>query len=577
MRNLSLSLVALVAAATFAPAQNIVCPDIYANVGGAGTSAFVWRNTPVYCQQLYMSDHFTGRGIDYPISITRLRWRSNTVGAAGSYSNVAVRMSTSASDWINMSTTFATNKGPNDIEVYNGVVNVAQGNGLSPGNYVVDITLTTPFVYNPLAGNLLIEFASQAGPTLPNGNLPQIDCAANQGNNARARRLSNGTYTDPANPGTTVGALSFFAPVISIDFQDPAGLARRTPYGQGCYHRPLSFYENFAAGTFDLGSATGGTTGFTLTPVGNGGYVALPGVTGWYTPTSGDLGLLDDSVSPPQALPFTFPYTGGTTTALEIGSNGSIWMQTGGTTDPGADPAALLAQGARFVPLWTDHNPAALDPTTNLPYGSIHFDVDPSNQTVYVTWLGVPLWEGTQTNTYLSTFQVAFHQSGQVEYRYRGCNPALYQALVGWSPGGNVSDPGSRDISATLPFSTGDGNLPLTLNVPQRPVLGTTVNLTTTNVPNGTLVGGQVMSFTQYNPGLPLTALGADGCFQYVGADVSHLLLPSGPTVVFSFALPNNPALSGLVAYTQTATFSAGFNALGVIFSNGLRLELGTL
>lgn len=51
------------------------------------------------------------------------------------------------------------------------------------------------------------------------------------------------------------------------------------PYGTGCYDKSTaSFYETFAANTFDLSN-----TSLLLTPTGNG-YIGLPCSNSWWTP-----------------------------------------------------------------------------------------------------------------------------------------------------------------------------------------------------------------------------------------------------------------------------------------------------
>ncbi len=558
-------------------AQDIICPDLYANAGGPGTSGLVWRNTAFRCQVIYEADHWTGRGIDYPITITRLQWRSNTVGTAGQYSQVQVNLSTApvGIDWSTMSTTFATNQGLDNTVVYNGAVNVAQGNGLSPGNYVVDIILTTPFVYNPASGQgLVVEMDAALAPTFTGTGttLPQMDCSSNVSQNARARRNSAATSA------ALTGGLSYFAPVMKFDYTEPAGLARKTKYGAGCYDRPQSFYELFAPAGFDLAGTATTVNSIRLIPNGQGGFVALPGSNQWFTPTSPDLLLADDSVSPPQALPFTFNYQFGSTTAIEIGSNGLVWMQPGGTTTPGASVAELLSSGTRFAALWCDLNPAAVDPVTTLPIGgSIHFDVNPSGQEVYATWLGVPLWEATQTNTYQQTFQVMLNSSGECEFRYMDCNPALYQTITGFSPGGNVRDPGSIDISTSMPFNTGDGSVAVAVDADARPVLGTSINLVTSDIPLTAFIGAQIFGLQELNPGVSLAGLGAPGCSQFTNIDASQILFLSGTTTSVPFVVPSAPAFVGVEIKTQSAILVNGVNALGLLTSNGLKLELGSV
>jgi hypothetical protein len=119
-------------------------------------------------------------------------------------------------------------------------------------------------------------------------------------------------------------------------------------------------------------------------------------------------------------------------------------------------------------------------------------------------------------------------------------------------------------------------NAPLSLGASPRPILGNTVVLTTTAIPAATQIGVTILSFTQFNPGLNLTPIGMAGCSQYTGLDVTLLFLPAGGTGSSSINIPTNASYSGMHVFSQAATFSSGFNTLGVVASNGLDLGLGT-
>src|SRR5262249_26887843 len=71
---------------------------------------------------------------------------------------------------------------------------------------------------------------------------------------------------------------------------------------------------------------------------------------------------------------------------------------------------------------------------------------------------------------------------------------------------------GARAIN----YGTGCNNFaPLTLSASARPVQGTVIQMVTTNIPATALVGANLMSFTQHDPGIDLTSLGMPGCFRY--------------------------------------------------------------
>lgn len=344
---------------------------------------------------------------------------------------------------------------------------------------------------------------------------------------------------------------------------DPAW-AMRTRYGAGCYDRPSTYYEYFLAGTFDLAGTATQTNSIRMTPF-NGGYSVVQGSNQWFTPVTANLGLGDDTISIPLVMPFTLNYPGGSTTTVFACSNGFVWLQ------PNAYPyfrpivRELLTLGPRLCPLHMD-----LSPNVG---GSVHYDVEPGNGAVHVTWVNVPEYQ--QTNSQ-NTMQVTIFSNGSIEYRWRAIANVGWPGLVGWSPGTGVNDPGSIDISASLPFASGNDTRPLTLAASARPILGNTIQLVTGDIPAGTLVGAMVLSFIRHDPGLPLAALGMPGCQQYTGLDATQLLLPTGSIHSQPFALPANPVFNGAHVYCQAVTFSAGFNALGAIASNGLDLRAGT-
>jgi len=184
----------------------------------------------------------------------------------------------------------------------------------------------------------------------------------------------------------------------------------------------------------------------------------------------------------------------------------------------------------------------------------------------------------------VSNFQLAIFSSGDIEMRWGamvtgtgGTNPLL----VGWTPGGGVVNPGDVDISAlTTAFTTGPtDNPPLDLALSARPQLGTSPGFVTSNIPAGTFLGALLLSFGQVNPGLDLAFLGAPKCKQYVDllSAVSSVFVVAGTSSTFNFPIPNLPAYNGQLLFGESATFTAGYNSLGVIASNGVRLVIGSL
>jgi hypothetical protein len=108
-------------------------------------------------------------------------------------------------------------------------------------------------------------------------------------------------------------------------------------------------------------------------------------------------------------------------------------------------------------------------------------------------------------------------------------------------------------------------------------VLGTTINLVTSGIPGGTLLGATIFSNIQHDPGIDLGSIGMPGCNRYVDLEVSRIFLVSAATGSVPQSIPNSPSFAGVQVHCQSATFSPGFDPLGVIASNGLTLVLDVL
>jgi hypothetical protein len=75
--------------------------------------------------------------------------------------------STTSRSVAGLSTTFANNIGTNNTLVFDGTMTLATENLPGPGNtrqFDIVYPLTTPFLYDPAAGNLLLDFRISSGP-----------------------------------------------------------------------------------------------------------------------------------------------------------------------------------------------------------------------------------------------------------------------------------------------------------------------------------------------------------------------------------------------------------------------------
>lgn len=564
MKRAHLSLLSLSICATLS-AQNVAVPSIFANAEG-GTSGNIWRNGINRVQGFYDTANFAGQGIDSPIDIGRVQWRAagGLTGTAGSYPAVDIFLGYSATDFLAPSTTFATNRTASHTLCYSGPVAFAVAAGTTPNSWYIDLPLTTAFRYDPSLGqDLLIEIVINGTPTITPATL---SCGFNA-----AAHLCNSVRSVGSTTATT-GSVSAFAPVVNLFYTEPPGVGRRENFGTGCIDQAVSYYELFAPGTFDLGGSSGVTNSIQMVPNASGGYTVLPGSNTWATPTSPDLLLGDDAVSAAQPLSFAFAHPGGSTMAVIVGSNGHLWLGAAGATTPVGTPTTLFAEPARLSPYWTD-----LDPSAATGAGSVHFEEDVARGAAYVTWQNVPMWEATPSvPRFLNNVQVALFDTGVVEFRYQDCNAPTYAIITGFTPGGGARDGGSVDISGSMPLVTGPDMVPLGLSAASRPVTGTSVDLVTTAIPTGTVLSANILSFSEFLPGLPLDLLGMPGCFQFVALHNSTILFGTG-SQSRSLSIPNDLFWVGTVLRSQTASLVPGINAFGALSSNAVRLTIGSL
>jgi hypothetical protein len=82
---------------------------------------------------------------------------------------------------------------------------------------------------------------------------------------------------------------------------------------------------------------------------------------------------------------------------------------------------------------------------------------------------------------------------------------------------------------------------------------------------------------TPLTPPLDLAVIQMPGCFLYQFPDVTFGFAVTGANVPFPVQIPNLNNFNGARLLWQSLTVSAGFNALGLLSSNGVRLNLGQL
>lgn len=390
------------------------------------------------------------------------------------------------------------------------------------------------------------------------------------------------TFSNDGIQGIAWTGAAVDSPNLRLNYTPDPNAGYFTAIGEGCYFRPQAFYENFPA------SATAPDIANTSQQWINVGtnYIVVPAGLALVPPTSPNLVLgafgasscacWDDAITAPITLPFTFNAPGGVSTnQITIASNGCIYLEavTNGAYTPytGASYGGTSFRDgpARIAPYFHD-----LDPSAG---GSMHYEVDPANQFVRITWLNVPEWP---VPTALNTMQVTLYSTGNVDMYLGGlANTGVgngNNAYWGYTQGNGARLGTSIDISASLPLTTGDGAIPPVLGMTGRPVLGTTPNIRTTNITQGTIVqvlaGGSALQPVPIDLGF----IGMPGCALTTNPFVflTNILTPNN---AFDQPLnvPNTPALINSQLVFQAAPLTAGYNTAGLLLSNGICVRVG--
>jgi hypothetical protein len=369
-----------------------------------------------------------------------------------------------------------------------------------------------------------------------------------------------------------VGGWNSNTGTFSLNVNGPGGggggtvIATNTSIGQGCIRQFASFYELFTAGSIDLANSS-------MSMLYNGtGYITLPGITTFVPPSATATALtLGDDAQTTVTLTSPLPYVGGATTTLSVCSNGYVSVDaTGNGTAYFPNVANFLAATYTGWWMWHDFNPSVA--------GSGQVKFEEVGSIAYVTWDGVYSYGTTNPETFQLQFDTA---SGNVHFVWGTLSGSGIGYLVGYSPGGASTDPGNRDISATLPttFTVDPVDvLPLGISATSRPVVGTNWNLTVNNIPPTGILGVDVFGLS--DPGInDLFFLGAPGCGLRASLDYTGGWLVS-PTAGHTFVLPipNNPTLLNVHVYTTSAVFQVPtVNAFGAITANGIDGMIGNL
>jgi hypothetical protein len=208
-------------------AQVVVVPNAVAtNDGNASITA---PANPGSARVMLLLDASQFGSLSGPSFLTQLARRADTIpGPSGPRTQILrVYASTTSRSVARMSTTFSQNIGTNNTLVFDGTVTVSTQNLPGPGNtrqFDIVTRLTSPFFYDPAAGNLLVEvqYFSDDGPSL------QWDAV---------------TTADPfvrtiIGPGSPTSPTGFFinSPVYQFTFESPPLVTIRASQVEVCWN-----------------------------------------------------------------------------------------------------------------------------------------------------------------------------------------------------------------------------------------------------------------------------------------------------------------------------------------------------
>lgn len=160
-KMLMLCLTAILSVASVAKADLIVVPNGNTTVEGNARLNTAPLNNASRYQQIFSASQF-GNSTS-PILITQLAFRPDATQASAFSNNISqlrLDLSTTSTTVAGLSSTLASNIGANNATVFNSAITLSSANLPGPGNtklFDIVITLTTSFLYDPTAGNLLLD------------------------------------------------------------------------------------------------------------------------------------------------------------------------------------------------------------------------------------------------------------------------------------------------------------------------------------------------------------------------------------------------------------------------------------
>ena len=142
----------------------LVVPGDYETTEGSGDNSYPFNKPTMRYQQVYNNEEFSALDSFY---IDEILFRPDSY-AGESFSstlpNVDIFLSTTSMDAGGLSSTFSDNIGSDETLVHSGALSLSSAfTGGEPKDFDIVITLSTPFLYDPSLGNLLLDVRNYSG------------------------------------------------------------------------------------------------------------------------------------------------------------------------------------------------------------------------------------------------------------------------------------------------------------------------------------------------------------------------------------------------------------------------------
>ena len=206
-------------------AQVIVAPNALAT--NDGNSSITAGSGGAFRSMLILDASQFG-ALSGPSFLTQIARRPDRIpGPSGPLAmTYRIYVSTTSRSVAGMSTTFSQNIGTNNTLVFDGTITYTTANLPGPGNtrqFDIVTGFTTPFLYDPAAGNLLLDFQYSSF----NGSLLQWDAVT-----------GNPTSSAIAASGSPIVPTGFFgqSPLYQFTFSAPALVTIRASQVEVCWN-----------------------------------------------------------------------------------------------------------------------------------------------------------------------------------------------------------------------------------------------------------------------------------------------------------------------------------------------------